>query len=485
MKSLRRSACVLLVFSILTTCTESKVASFPSALNPGSVHGSCSNGLAGRSRAMRSFVSRSGSKLILGHRRFRFAGANIYWLGLDENVGGIAYPSPFRMSDALQTAVDMGVNVVRSHTLGISTGIPLSIEPSLGRFNYRAFKSIDSALYEACRLGIRLIIPLTDNWHYFEGSYHDFTRWLGLPSEEFFASKRAIDAFEQYISVLLRHRNPLTGLELRNDPTVMAWELGNELNGMTPSWIAKIAGFIHRLAPKTLIAAGQQYGVSNAALADPFVDIVDVHYYPPSTQQVHLDASQVALSGKVFIAGEYGSIFANQALFNMMASDSQISGAAFWSLFAHLDTSGFEQHQDGETLHFPGISPAMRERDHLIRAFDYKIRGVHWIPDPAPGVPKITSLFYDLPDHLVKVFWRGSTDAASYSVQRSANGRVGSWRKVCDRCATDDSVPFNDGQPPSGRDFYRVIAYSEQGLAGGTSPTASIFVGRPASGQRL
>jgi hypothetical protein len=29
---------------------------------------------------------------------------NIYWLGLDENVGGIAYPSLFRIADALETA---------------------------------------------------------------------------------------------------------------------------------------------------------------------------------------------------------------------------------------------------------------------------------------------------------------------------------------------------------------------------------------------
>ncbi len=74
-------------------------------------------------------VSRNGSQLMLNGQPFRFAGANIYWLGLDENVpsnGSIAYPTKFRQTDALITAIGMGARVVRSHTLGVSCGNPLS-----------------------------------------------------------------------------------------------------------------------------------------------------------------------------------------------------------------------------------------------------------------------------------------------------------------------------------------------------------------------
>src|SRR3982074_2072390 len=55
-----------------------------------------------------SFVTRQGNRLLLDGRPFRFGGANIYWLGLDENVGGITYPTHFRIDDALATARDMG-----------------------------------------------------------------------------------------------------------------------------------------------------------------------------------------------------------------------------------------------------------------------------------------------------------------------------------------------------------------------------------------
>jgi len=41
------------------------------------------------------WVTRSGSQLLMGGTVFRFAGANIYWLGLDE--GAQSYPTPFRI----------------------------------------------------------------------------------------------------------------------------------------------------------------------------------------------------------------------------------------------------------------------------------------------------------------------------------------------------------------------------------------------------
>ena len=39
------------------------------------------------------------------------------------------------------------------------------------------FASIDYALYKAGQLGLKLIIPLTDNWNYYHGGLHDFLGW--------------------------------------------------------------------------------------------------------------------------------------------------------------------------------------------------------------------------------------------------------------------------------------------------------------------
>jgi hypothetical protein len=94
---------------------------------------------ASRGPAAEGFVTRSGDKLMLNGRVFRFSGANIYWGGLDENGRpALNYPTPFRVRSALATAAGMGQTVVRCQTCGISAGNPYSVEPSLGVFSQTA-----------------------------------------------------------------------------------------------------------------------------------------------------------------------------------------------------------------------------------------------------------------------------------------------------------------------------------------------------------
>ena len=129
--------------------------------------------LASFGLARGGFVTREGGNLELEGKPFRFGGANIYWLGLDENgPPGVAYPTPFRQADALGAAAQMGMQVVRSHSLGVSTGNRLSYEPTLGVFNESALEAADNAIAVAGKLGLKLVIPLTDNYHYYHGGKH-------------------------------------------------------------------------------------------------------------------------------------------------------------------------------------------------------------------------------------------------------------------------------------------------------------------------
>src|SRR5689334_4063628 len=102
------------------------------------------------SKAAVSFVTRSNSQLLLNGQPFRFAGANMQWLGLDDfDDDGhrvTAYPSDFRVKDGLATAKELGLTVVRAHSLGFSTGCSLCIEPSLGIFNETALRKVDFAV---------------------------------------------------------------------------------------------------------------------------------------------------------------------------------------------------------------------------------------------------------------------------------------------------------------------------------------------------
>ena len=76
-------------------------------------------------------------------------------LGLDENVVPPAgepfdpptrasYPTKGRITDAMATVKALGGTMVRSHTLGVSVGNPLSVMPEPGVVNEDAFDAIDS-----------------------------------------------------------------------------------------------------------------------------------------------------------------------------------------------------------------------------------------------------------------------------------------------------------------------------------------------------
>jgi len=58
----------------------------------------------------------------------------------------------------------LGGTAIRAHTLGVSTGNPLSLWPEEGKVNGEAFDSIDWAVYQAGLYGVRLLVPLVDNY---------------------------------------------------------------------------------------------------------------------------------------------------------------------------------------------------------------------------------------------------------------------------------------------------------------------------------
>ncbi|AEV84769.1 Endo-beta-mannanase [Actinoplanes sp. SE50] len=398
------------------------------------------------------FVTRAGAELRLNGKPFRFAGTNAYWLGLDENVGGIDYPTYFRIRDAIDTAKGMGMTVIRSHML-VSSGHPKTLLPSKETgYNDDAFKTIDYAIAYAGQAGIRLILPLTDNWAYYHGGHADFTKPYGLPDAAFYTDPRVIADYQAYVWHVMQHVNPLTGKRYIDDPTIMAWELGNELEGMTPEWIGANAATFAGWAPRQLIAAGRRFDIDPDTLGAAAVDIVDVHYYPPTAAKVQADAATVAAAGKVYIAGEYASTAAGSALLDPLVTDRNVTGMLSWSLFGHHDRSGFVQHDDGFTFHYPGDDARMTAANQAQIAYA-KALGAS-IPKQPAGTPLITAI--DKRGGLNVLQWRGAAGAAGYRVERAPTER-GPWQPAYNGLLTDDDTPWTDLTAP-GNAWYRVVA---------------------------
>src|SRR5439155_2112220 len=187
------------------------------------------------------------------------------------------YPSQFRVNDALDVAKEMGLTIIRSQNLGISTGCPNCIEPALGVFNETALEHVDYVIKAAADRGLRLIIPLTDNYHYAAGGKHNFTDWRGISDEnQFYYNPQVISDFETYIRTLLNHVNTYTGIPYKDDPTILAWETGNELQTLT-SWTQSISTYIKSIDKKHLVIDGR-YGIDPNAAGLTNVDILSDHY---------------------------------------------------------------------------------------------------------------------------------------------------------------------------------------------------------------
>ncbi|KAG0147890.1 hypothetical protein CROQUDRAFT_17297, partial [Cronartium quercuum f. sp. fusiforme G11] len=355
----------------------------------GTYHHSLATTISGTSGTLgtpRAFIRREGTKLRAGSRYYRPVGPNIYWLGLDENDGRkVSYPSKNRVREAFAIAAAMGANTVRSLTLGVSTGHPLSVWPSKGETNDDAFEPIDYAIGTARQYGIRLIIPLTDNYKFYHGGKYDFLRWEGInitdkdTQGEFYSNEDVMESFKDYIEVILTHVNQYTGIALKDDPTIMAWETGNELGAFQlkekappGSWTSEIAGHIKNIDSNHLVVDGSDglYDTSSQDIDGLKVDEIDIvsdHFYPINNYTFWQDHGRSMLAGKVLMIGEYDWTGSNGGMplstfYNQVLKTRNVGDIA-WNVMTHDDKCcHFITHDDGYSIYYPNGNANLLQR---------------------------------------------------------------------------------------------------------------------------
>ena len=266
-----------------------------------------------------SFVSRVGNNLYFNGTPFRFAGANIHWLGLLQGgINGPVPPSQTRVANVLSNANSMHATVIRSMTLGDTVGCTSCIEPSLNTFNDQAFNIIDYAIKTAASYNMKLIIPLVDDYHYYAGGKHTYTDWENDSNEDdFYSNPTVIQDFKNHIAHILNHVNQYTGIAYKDDPTIMAWETGNELQNASgtwdDNWTQTIAQYIKSIAPNQLVADGHQANSSKDLTSNQLqlseVDLYTSHFYNNTdaeySTQAQTSAGLAQQYNKVYYIGEY------------------------------------------------------------------------------------------------------------------------------------------------------------------------------------
>ena len=247
--------------------------------------------------APQSFVATSGTHFTLNGKPFYFSGANNYYLG---------HRSKAMLDAVLDRAQAMQLDVIRTWAFldrGSLDGSVASVDPPGSKagvyYQYwdpvaRApaytdgpdgLERLDAVVHAASVRGLRLILPLINNWKDF-GGMDQYVTWFGLKHHgDFFTHPDTRQAYKNWASHLLNRKNIHTGTLYKDEPAIMAWELTNEIRGkgsienlntsrmeIAPltGWIAEMSSFIKQTDPNHLVAIGDE-GLLNRSRGNDWI----------------------------------------------------------------------------------------------------------------------------------------------------------------------------------------------------------------------
>ncbi len=431
------------------------------------------------------FITVRGDQLMEGDKPFRFISWNVPNLHLVEDkfdftaTNAWCLPDRFELVDALSTVRQMGGTVARTYTISVVRGDdpPAQVSHVLGpdKFNEEAFRSLDMVLQVANEQGVRLIIPLVNNWIWM-GGRGEYAGFRGKTKDDFWTDPQLIADFEKTIRFVLTRTNTLTGVRYGDDKAILCWETGNEVK-CPVSWTRKIAAYIKSLDHHHLVMDGFDSKLRPEVLAMPEVDIVTTHHYPSgraqkSFAQLIQENAALAKGKKPYIVGEFGFVSTDKMEDAMKAiRDSSAAGGLLWSLRFRDRDGGFYWHSepDGANLykafHWPGSPVIGASYDEtnlmaMVRRYAFEIRGLTPPPIPAPAPPALLPIA-----DAAAISWQGSVGATGYTVER-APAAEGPWTVAgtnIDESFVQYHPLFDDESAPGGSWFYRVSAQNGSG----------------------
>jgi mannan endo-1,4-beta-mannosidase len=416
------------------------------------------------------FITRSGDKLMEGYKEFRFMGlaapniqANESQIRADRTN---RFPDDYEIRDLLEGIQRIGGVATRTFSLSVYSpddhDMPVYIS---GRrlYNEEAFKCLDRIIALAHEYNVRLIIPFIASQSF--GSVRgvdEFSTLAGKPKGSFWTDEEVKADFRHFLDFILNRKNTVNGMVYKDDPAILSWQLGNEFGSYAGdrglnddewspkilAWSLEMAAYIKKVDPNHLVA--EAGGVDRKALLeDKNIDIISDHLYeywnklggrPSELAPIARASRQECKGKKPLMVDEFG-LGSTENLRALMVTirEEGIVGGLMWSIRAHRRDGGWYYHNEGGTtvnsFHVPGFAAGYAYEEtrllDLLRKEAYAIRG---LPVPPVAKPTPAPLLFIKGNGFT---WRGSTGAASYTMER-ADKPAGPWRVIA--VGLEDSV---------------------------------------------
>ncbi|CAG7854116.1 Mannan endo-1,4-beta-mannosidase A; AltName: Full=Endo-beta-1,4-mannanase A; Flags: Precursor [Serendipita indica DSM 11827] len=344
--------------STSTTSRSSSTTSRASSTSTTSTTSRASSSTTSSTPVATGFVKTDGQKFVLNGQRFNPVGSNAYWLAQLSTTALI--------QQALAEIAQAGTTVLRvwgwndvTSPSGTYYQLWNGATPTI---NYGAdgLQKFDTVVAAAKAAGIRLVVPLTNNWQDYGGMDRYITQIVGSgqPHSLFYTNTAIKTAFKNYVNVFVTR--------YKNEPTIFSWELANEprCNGCNVSvvteWAKEMSAYIKSIDSNHMVALGDEgffnqpssssypyqggEGVDfTANMAISTLDYGTFHLYPIpwgvssgystwGAQWINDHAAVQKSLNKPVIIEEYGVI----------ASDRSSAYAAWWSA---VETSGLAGDQ--------------------------------------------------------------------------------------------------------------------------------------------
>jgi mannan endo-1,4-beta-mannosidase len=205
------------------------------------------------------FVTVNEDVFLVDDHAYHFAGTNCYYL-----MVWAAEPSLRPdVDEVLEEAALMGMTVIRTWAFNDGDGWN-ALQTAPGVYNETVFQGLDYVLDRCRTLGLRVVLPLVNNWVDY-GGMDQYVAWSPTAQfhDDFYTDDSTRTWYRNHARRIVQRVNTFNGMTYRDDPTILAWELANESRcpsdtqgNALVAWITEMSAYLKSIDPNHLVTTG-------------------------------------------------------------------------------------------------------------------------------------------------------------------------------------------------------------------------------------